>query len=74
MKNLLNTARTKDGNAIRRKMAQHRRADRAAMARINFADPYQIALMAYHAGWDLDGWGPRTARYPVNILATAARA
>ena len=71
MKNLLQTSRTKDGGAIKSRMSKRSDIPRATLNAINFGDPYQLALMAYHAGWDLSGWGPRTAKYPVNITNQA---
>jgi hypothetical protein len=73
MARLLATARTRDVAAIRARMARRGDIPASALSAINWGDPYQIALMAYHSGWGLDGWGPRTARYPVNIAAQARR-
>jgi hypothetical protein len=73
MHNLLETARTKDGAAIKAQMASRGDIPAETLDAIDFNDPYQIALMAYHAGWDLSGWGPRTAKYPVNITSQARR-
>ena len=71
MHDRLVTARSKDAAAIRARMARRRDIPASTLNAINFRDPYQIALMAYHGGWDLSGWGPRTAKYPVNISAQA---
>jgi uncharacterized protein YraI len=71
MHNLLDSARSKDGAAIKARMARRSDIPRERLDRINFGDPYQLALMAYHAGWDLSGWGPRTANYPLNITDKA---
>jgi uncharacterized protein YraI len=67
----LATARTKNAGAIRARLARRKDVPAATLNAINFNDPYQIALMSYHGGWDLEGWGPRTSKYPVNIVAQA---
>ena len=71
MHNLRQTARTKNGGAIKARMSKRSDIPAATLNAINFKDPYQLALMGYHAGWDLSGWGPRTAKYPVNITNQA---
>jgi uncharacterized protein YraI len=73
MSRLRNDPRSANGAAIRARMARRSDVPASVLAQINFADRYQVALMAYHAGWDLSGWGPKTARYPVNIVAQARR-
>jgi transglycosylase-like protein with SLT domain len=73
MQRLRNDSRSANGAAIRARMARRSDVPRDVLNRINFADRYQVALMAYHAGWDLSGFGPKTARYPVNIVAQAGR-
>jgi hypothetical protein len=71
MRRLLDRARNEDGAAIRRRLVRRDDIPRETINAINFNDSYQIALMAYHGGWDLSGWGPRTSSYPVKITAQA---
>jgi uncharacterized protein YraI len=73
MHRLLDTARTKDPAAIRARVARRSDVPRSTLNAIDFGDRYQLALMAYHGGWDLSGWGPRTAKYPVNIVAQSRK-
>jgi Transglycosylase SLT domain len=69
----LRKARTVNGAALRARLARRHDIPASTLKAIDFSDPYQIALMAYHGGWGLDGWGPRTAKYPVTIMAQARR-
>ncbi|MEU4445222.1 transglycosylase SLT domain-containing protein [Actinosynnema sp. NPDC050801] len=64
-------SRTADIPGIRAKMAARSDVSDAQINAINWSDRYQIALMGYHAGWDYDYWGPRTADYPVLVYRHA---
>lgn len=71
MKNLQKRARGENAAAIRARLAKRSDIPASTLNAIDFQDPYQIALMAYHGGWDLSGWGPLTSQYPVNIYEKA---